>query len=101
MKIREQIRYIVPPLAQCTVDLQVTKQINNMENVAAILSFLAVKTEKGLRKINTMLDRVGSTTFPLQFRESLNLLRQDAEENLLNIRHLQSILGDVWRQAGG
>merc|ERR1712106_800792 len=75
---------------------QVSKEINNMENSAAknLLCFLAEEeklSEQRLRMLNTLLDTAPSTTFPTHITDTLNLLRQNAEEDLSNILHIQSI----------
>eukprot|EP00092_Neocalanus_flemingeri_P018304 GFUD01019811.1.p1 GENE.GFUD01019811.1~~GFUD01019811.1.p1 ORF type:complete len:242 (+),score=80.32 GFUD01019811.1:215-940(+) len=67
-----------------------------MENSAAknLLSFLAEEekqSEQKLRVLNTLLDTAQSTTFPPHITDTLNLLRQNAEEDLSNILHIQSI----------
>jgi len=67
-----------------------------MENSAAknLLCFLAEEeklSEQRLRMLTTLLDTAQSTTFPSHITDTLNLLRQNAEEDLSNILHIQSI----------
>jgi len=66
-----------------------------MENSAAknLLRFLADEeklSEQRLRMLNTLLQD-NTSTFPSHVSETLNLLRQNAEEDLSNILHIQSI----------
>jgi len=76
---------------------QVSTEVNNMENSAAknLLRFLAEEeklSEQRLRMLNTLLlDSSPNNTFPSHIIETLNLLRQNAEEDLSNILHIQSI----------
>eukprot|EP00091_Calanus_sinicus_P022028 TRINITY_DN6801_c0_g1_i2.p1 TRINITY_DN6801_c0_g1~~TRINITY_DN6801_c0_g1_i2.p1 ORF type:complete len:243 (-),score=82.53 TRINITY_DN6801_c0_g1_i2:377-1105(-) len=67
-----------------------------MENSAAknLLCFLAEEeklSEQRLRMLNTLLDTTPPSTFPTHISDTLNLLRQNAEEDLSNILHIQSI----------
>jgi len=73
---------------------QVSTEINNMENSAAktLLSFLAEEeklSEQRLRMLNTLLD-TPTSNFPPNITDTLHLLRQNAEEDLSNILHIQS-----------
>jgi len=66
-----------------------------MENSAAknLLRFLADEeklSDQRLRMLNTLLQD-NTSTFPSHVSETLNLLRQNAEEDLSNILHIQSI----------
>jgi len=65
-----------------------------MENSAAktLLSFLAEEeklSEQRLRMLNTLLD-TPTSNFPSNIMDTLHLLRQNAEEDLSNILHIQS-----------
>ena len=48
-------------------------------------------SEQRLRMLNTLLDTTPPSTFPTHITDTLNLLRQNAEEDLSNILHIQSI----------
>lgn len=67
-----------------------------MENSASktLLCFLAEEeklADQRLRMLNNLLEPTPSSTFPSHITETLNLLRQNAEEDLSNILHIQSI----------
>lgn len=71
-----------------------------MENSASknLLCFLAEEeklSEQRLRMLNTLLDTSPPSTFPTHITDTLNLLRQNAEEDLSNILHIQSIFPSV------
>jgi len=48
-------------------------------------------SEQRLRMLNTLLDTTPPSTFPTHITDTLNQLRQNAEEDLSNILHIQSI----------
>merc|ERR1712212_880644 len=79
---------------------------NKMENSAAknLLRFLTEEekvSEQRLRMLNTLLQE-NNTTFPSHVTETLNLLRQNAEEDLSNILHIQSIFpSSLAKKTGG
>ena len=58
-------------------------------------------SEQRLRMLNTLLQE-NNTTFPSHVTETLNLLRQNAEEDLSNILHIQSIFpSSLAKKTGG
>lgn len=76
------------------IQRQVAIEINNMENSASktLLSFLAEEeklSERRLRELTSLIESPNS--FPAHILETLNLLKQNAEEDLSNILHIQSI----------
>lgn len=85
---------------------QVSSEVNKMENSAAknLLRFLTEEekvSEQRLRMLNTLLQE-NNTTFPSHVTETLNLLRQNAEEDLSNILHIQSIFpSSLAKKTGG
>jgi len=85
---------------------QVSSEVNKMENSAAknLLRFLAEEeklSEQRLRMLNTLL-MDNTSNFPSHVSDTLNLLRQNAEEDLSNILHIQSIFpSSLAKKSGG
>merc|ERR1712236_117227 len=76
-------------------------EINNMENSASktLLSFLAEEeklSERRLRELTGLIESPNS--FPAHILEALNHLKQNAEEDLSNILHIQSTIPNMARK---